>query len=213
MAVVVVGGNSRNIGKTSVVASLIAALPEMHWTAFKVTQHGHLLCDGSGRGCNCMPPAHTVELTEETNRTSGKDSARFLYAGAVKSFLLRTKQGSLQEAMPMLKEICATAENVIIESNGVMEFLRPELYLVVLDPNTSDFKASTSLYLDRADAIVWRSGTSARRQAAWPQETAALLESKQKFLIAPPESISEELATFVRHHLTGSKKAQAHAHR
>ena len=134
MAVVVVGGNSRNIGKTSVVASLIAALPEMHWIAFKVTQHGHLLCDGSGRGCKCMPPGHTVELTEETNRTSGKDSARFLYAGAVRSFLLRTRQGSLVDAMPLLNAICETAENSIIESNGMMEFLRPELYLVVLDP-------------------------------------------------------------------------------
>jgi hypothetical protein len=208
MAVVVVGGNSRNIGKTSVVASLIAALPEMRWTAFKVTQHGHLLCDGSGRGCNCMPPGHTVELTEETNRTSGKDSARFLYAGAVKSFLLRTKQGSLQEAMPMLQSICDAAENAIIESNGVMEFLRPQLYLVVLDPNTADFKASSSLYLDRADAVVWRSGTPTRRQAAWPAQTAALLEGKQKFVIAPPESISEELVAFVRHRLM--EKAQAH---
>src|SRR6266436_1909073 len=37
MAIIVVGGHTRNIGKTSVVAGLIAALPEMHWTAFKVT--------------------------------------------------------------------------------------------------------------------------------------------------------------------------------
>ena len=87
MAVVVVGGNSRNIGKTSVVAGLIARLPEMHWTAFKITQHGHHLCDGRSRGCDCIPPdALPWNCTEETNRTSGKDSARFLYAGAVSRF-------------------------------------------------------------------------------------------------------------------------------
>jgi hypothetical protein len=38
MATVVVGGHSRNIGKTSVMAGLIRALPEYHWTAFKITQ-------------------------------------------------------------------------------------------------------------------------------------------------------------------------------
>ena len=39
MAVVVVGGQSRKVGKTSVVCGLIAALPEMRWTAIKLTQH------------------------------------------------------------------------------------------------------------------------------------------------------------------------------
>ena len=39
MAVIVVGGHSRSIGKTSVVAGLIARLPEFHWTAFKITQY------------------------------------------------------------------------------------------------------------------------------------------------------------------------------
>ena len=36
MSVVVVGGNTRNIGKTSVVAGLIAAMPEKLWTAIKI---------------------------------------------------------------------------------------------------------------------------------------------------------------------------------
>jgi hypothetical protein len=201
MAVVVVGGNSRNIGKTSVVASLIASLPEMRWTAFKITQHGHHLCDGSRRACNCTPPGHTIAFTEETNRTSGKDSARFLYAGAVRSFLLRTRQGSLQDAMPMLREKCAAAENAILESNSVIEFMRPDLYLVVLDPTTADFKTSTALFLDRADAILWRSGSTVRRQSSWPPEIAALIEAKPKFLIAPPNCISQEVVAMVRERL------------
>jgi hypothetical protein len=201
MAVVVVGGNSRNIGKTSVVASLIASLPEMRWTAIKITQHGHHLCNGNPRGCNCTPPGHTMAFTEETNRTSGKDSARFLYAGAVRSFLLRIRQGRLQDAMPMLREKCAAAENAILESNSVMEFMWPDLYLVVLDPNTADFKKSTALFLDRADAILWRSGVAVRRQTAWPPEITALLETKPKFLISPPDCISEEVVAFVRERL------------
>ena len=44
MAIVVVGGQSRNLGKTSVVAGLIAAMRERNWTAAKITQYGHGVC-------------------------------------------------------------------------------------------------------------------------------------------------------------------------
>jgi molybdopterin-guanine dinucleotide biosynthesis protein len=48
MAIVVVGGHSRSVGKTSVVANLIARLPERHWTACKITQFGHGFCSANG---------------------------------------------------------------------------------------------------------------------------------------------------------------------
>ena len=48
MAVIVVGGHSRSVGKTSVVAGIIAALPEMRWTAAKITQYGHGICSANG---------------------------------------------------------------------------------------------------------------------------------------------------------------------
>jgi len=53
MAVVVVGGHSRSVGKTSVVAGLIAALPEYAWNAMKITQFGHGVCSRNGELCDC----------------------------------------------------------------------------------------------------------------------------------------------------------------
>ncbi len=41
MAVIVVGGSGRGAGKTALVCGLIRALPEIPWTAIKVTSHGH----------------------------------------------------------------------------------------------------------------------------------------------------------------------------
>ena len=38
-----------------------------------------------------------------------------------------------------------------MESNSIMKFLRPDLYLTVLDPETEDFKESAREFLDRAD--------------------------------------------------------------
>ena len=58
-------GTSRNIGKTSVVAGLIAAMPEMRWTAFKVTQFGHGMCSANGEPCDCETAEHTLAVSEE----------------------------------------------------------------------------------------------------------------------------------------------------
>ena len=80
MAVVVVGGHSRNIGKTSVVASLIARLPEFHWTAFKITQYGHGFCTADGAPCDCQTDDHTIAISAERDPNTGTDSARFLAA-------------------------------------------------------------------------------------------------------------------------------------
>ena len=41
MAIIVVGGSNRGAGKTALVCGLIAALPEFHWIAVKVTDHDH----------------------------------------------------------------------------------------------------------------------------------------------------------------------------
>jgi len=58
--VVVVGGHSRNIGKTSVICGIIRALPAWNWTAIKITPHAH-------------------EVRED----------RFLTAGAARAFLVQ----------------------------------------------------------------------------------------------------------------------------
>ena len=143
MAIVVVGGHTRNIGKTSVVAGLIAALPEMHWTAFKVTQFGHGMCSANGEPCDCETAEHSLAVSEErAGGDSTTDSGRYLAAGAVRSFWVRTLQGDLSEAMPRIRKEIARAENVLIESNSILRFLRPDLYLSVLDPETADFKES-----------------------------------------------------------------------
>jgi len=83
LAIVVIGGHSRKIGKTSAVASLIARLPQHLWTAFKITQYGHGFCSANGEPCVCETDDHAIAVSEERRRTSGTDTARFLAAGAI----------------------------------------------------------------------------------------------------------------------------------
>jgi hypothetical protein len=200
MAIVVVGGHTRNIGKTSVVAGLIAALPEMHWTAFKITQFGHGMCSANGEPCDCETAEHTVAVSEERiGGDSTTDSGRYLAAGAVRSFWVRTRQGDLSEAMPRIRKELERAENAVIESNSIMRFLRPDIYLSVLDPETVDFKESAKYFLDRADAVLVAEGELGRPE--WKGISLKLLQGTPVLAMRPPVYVTDEVVGFIRERL------------
>jgi hypothetical protein len=206
MAIVVVGGHSRSVGKTSVVASLIARLPERNWTACKITQFGHGFCSANGEPCDCQTDEHTIAVSAERDPNTGTDSARFLAAGARRSLWVRTRIGNLAEAMPRIRREIDAGENIIFESNSVMQFLRPDLYLTVLDHATADFKDSARLFLDRADAVLLRSsGKDLTPQ--WNQVSLKLITGKPRFLITPPGLVSDDLVAFVEHRLQNAVRS------
>ena len=196
MALVVVGGHTRSVGKTSVVAGLIAALAERRWLAIKITQFGHGVCAVNMESCDCAPTDHGWAISEEQDRSGKSDSSRFLAAGAARALWVRTKQGMLAEAMPGLRRELATTENVIVESNSVLRFLRPDLYLPVLDPATADFKATSREFLDRASAVVLHRPPESGY--AWDGVSLKPVADRPLFYIRPPQYVTPELVEFVR---------------
>jgi hypothetical protein len=195
MKLLLIGGHTRNIGKTALVADIIRAFPEANWTAAKITQYGHGVCSVNGEACGCAPEEHGFSIDEETSRANHTDTSRFLVAGAARALWVRAKQGQLAEAMPALRAALAGSGNVIIESNSLMSLVRPSLYLVVLDPTKRDFKASAKLYLDRADAVVLRAPL---RNVAWDGVSPGLLASVPHFDQLLGDPLSEPLAAFIR---------------
>ncbi|MGC2449157.1 MAG: hypothetical protein WA477_16025 [Candidatus Sulfotelmatobacter sp.] len=198
MALVVIGGHSRSVGKTSVVAGLISALPEFEWTAAKITQYGHGICSANGEACDCATGDHSWAISEERDRRGDSDTSRFLAAGATRVFWVRTEQGHLAEAMPVFRQRIESAKNVIIESNSVMKFLRPDLYLTVLDPATPDFKTSAREFLDRADAVILH---EADGNARWESVSLKPVAGRPIFRVTPPDYVTPEISLFVRSHL------------
>jgi len=187
MAVVVIGGQTKNVGKTSVVCGLISALPDGGWTAIKISQCGHGV-DSAGGG-------ESVAIGEERDPGSGTDSSRYLSAGAVRSLWVRTGPGELAEAMPRIRAEIARARNVILESNSVLGFLRPDVYASVLDPEVADFKASALRYIDRADAVLLPAGALDRPN--WVGVSLRSIEQIRRFEIGPPSYSSAEFVGFV----------------
>ena len=203
---IVVGGHTRSIGKTQLVCDLITAFPSGNWIAGKITQYGHGVCAQNGENCDCAPDDHVCAISWEKSANE-TDSGRFLAAGARRSFWLRTKQGFLAEGMPLLRkalrEAAETDPNalgrVILESNTLLQFLKPSLYLIVLDPSKADFKESARLQMDRASAFVLRQPLHAANSAvAWAGFPAQLLRGKPEFLQREGEALPPELLEHVQ---------------
>ena len=211
--VIVVGGHTRSIGKTQLVCDIISTFPQANWIAGKITQYGHGVCAQNGNNCDCAPDEHICAIEWEGQPESGTDSARFLAAGAKRSFWLRTKQGFLAEGLPLMRDalnqaISPTEEDsppLILESNSLMQFLKPSLYFAVIDPAREDFKDSARVALDRADALVLRGSMDAPAAAPpWIKLPASLLRTKPSVSQREGEPLPEPLHVLIERVLQSS---------
>ena len=192
---VVVGGHSRNIGKTSVVAGLIRRLRDRKWTAVKITQYGHGVCSNEGEVLRVLHRArasvrHQRRVRAQPTPIRAAFSPR---ARSAPSGCARPRANSPAPPAP-LQKILKQSENVIVESNSVVELVQPDVFLMVLDFACEDFKASSLRFMDRADAfIVIDRGINgplwddlARglwdRQAAIPGQAAALRHGRTRLV-------------------------------
>lgn len=204
--VIVVGGHTRSIGKTQLVCDVIRAFPRANWIAGKITQYGHGVCAQNGNNCDCAPDEHVCAIEWEAQSQSGTDSARFLAAGAKRSFWLRTKQGFLGEGLPLMRDalrqtLPETGQDsppLILESNSLLQFLKPTLYFAVIDPAREDFKDSARVALDRADALVLRGSMEAPAAApSWIKLPVNLLRTKPSVSQREGEPLPEPLHVLI----------------
>lgn len=206
--VIVIGGHTRSIGKTQLVCDVITAFPNANWIAGKITQYGHGVCAQNGENCDCAPTEHVSALDWELHDDTGTDSARFLAAGARRSFWLRTKQGFLAEGLPLLRAAAEEARGtsygqlptLILESNSLLQFLKPSLYFAVVDSSKEDFKDSARAALDRADALVLRSSkeTFSAAPLAWMRLPSRILREKPSVSQQEGEPLPQPLRILVQ---------------
>jgi hypothetical protein len=163
MAAVVVGGGGRGVGKTALMCGIIAATPEMQWVAVKIARHEH-----SGE----------QPVWEETEPGERTDTARYLAAGAGRAFLLTAVDGPpIQSALEGLRKRIESSANLIIESNRVLSFLKPDVCLMVrLAPDGKEVKTSFENAASLADAVVIGGTADAHRKDPQPEFELARLE-------------------------------------
>jgi hypothetical protein len=137
MAIVVVGGSGRSVGKTSLICGLIAATPELSWTAVKITSHAY---------------GQPGLLWEETTPGQGTDTARYLAVGARRAFLMTTTQPELP--IVLLVTQFRSEANLIFESNRITGAEELILRIGVIGGLPAEIKPSFTSFIQHADALA-----------------------------------------------------------
>jgi len=176
MAIIVVGGSGRGVGKTALVCGFIRAMPEFAWTAVKITSHSH------GRA---------QPVFEETSAGQGTDTARYLAAGARRALMVTAADAALGPIVQELLGQCPPTGCIIFESNRVLVHLRPDLCFAVAATLESERKSSFDLVEQRMDAMVELAG-----------HDHVVASGKIAFHLASLERISPPMTAWVRERLT-----------
>jgi hypothetical protein len=145
---VIVGGHSRGVGKTLLVEQWLRAHAHTRWVAVKVSAHRHA---PDSVAVPRIEEWHDVEPTTQTGR--------YLLAGAARAFLLRAPEMALPQAASFIESLRDDGAHVIVESNRLVRYLKPQLLLFVVDPRIDDWKASSADCLRVPNVVLcWHQG-------------------------------------------------------
>jgi molybdopterin-guanine dinucleotide biosynthesis protein len=131
---IVISGSGQNSGKTTFCCRLIENFSaENRILALKITNHFHNL---DGQKVNVLHRGEGIVIAEETDTASGKDTSRFLAAGADSAFLVMTEEDKLFDALQKLNLMVDLEKNpVIVESGYLLEVIKPGISgFITTDP-------------------------------------------------------------------------------
>ena len=113
---IIVGGESRKSGKTTVVCRILGAFPDAGWTVVKISPHMHT---GSESGWS---------FEEDSN---AGDTLRYRKAGARRTFLYCGPTGPGLQA---LLDVLSAERNWIVETTAAGQLIPHDLAILVAAP-------------------------------------------------------------------------------
>lgn len=143
MFIIVICGSGRGAGKTALVCGLLRALPEIEWTAVKITTHEH---------------GTSTPIWEESEAAASTDTSRYLAAGARRALLVTADDDKLGDLVQQVLQECPQASGLIFESNRALRHLRPDVCLCAASSPWAGLKPSYDLALGNVDAMVELAG-------------------------------------------------------
>jgi len=159
-----IGSAGTNVGKTKLACTLLRKFSKTNdIIGIKVTtikdKDGQ--CPRGGEGCGvCSSLEGVYCITEETDSSSGKDTARLLSAGASRVFWLRVLKEHLQEGTTALLEVICPDAVSICESNSLRQVVKPGLFLMAKNSDLKVWKSSAQQVKKHSDRIIVSDGNS-----------------------------------------------------
>jgi hypothetical protein len=154
----IVGGASRNVGKTTFLRALICHFAATHRVVavkIKTIRTG----DSFFHGRDTHPLVGNFEITEETPDGT-EDGPLMLQAGAQQVFRIKCHDWALAEAWQACTERMQQAEMIVCESNSLRLHISPGLFLLIKHrERPTNLKPSAHEVEHLASRIVWTDGT------------------------------------------------------
>jgi hypothetical protein len=141
----IISGTGRNAGKTMLACTIIQKFHDLApIIALKISPHHH--AENSARELGPV-------IMEEFSKTTGKDSARMLSAGAARSFFITAEDSELPEVVSWIMNFHGNCL-FVAESGGLRDFAVPGLYFIVSDLKIQIFKPSVYAKMKYAHTLI-----------------------------------------------------------
>jgi len=122
-----VSGSGRNVGKTTFICDVIASNRLKKMAAIKITPHFH----DPSKSLVPIVENDNFRIYEETDYASGKDTSRYLRAGAERSFFIQTSDAFLKESFQLTSVLLDPDLPFIVESARLRHIVVPELFVFI----------------------------------------------------------------------------------
>ena len=152
---VLVGGNSRNSGKTTMACNIIRKLSSNHEIiGLKVTaiRPG----EDEFHGNHDVEESADFSIFEELNASSHKDTSKMLRAGAHRVFYIRVNEKFIQKAILHFLSTYINKQIIVCESRSLRRLINPGLFLMMMRlPEEGKAKNDIDTFLSLADEIFY----------------------------------------------------------
>ncbi|MCF6242925.1 MAG: hypothetical protein L3J74_16475 [Bacteroidales bacterium] len=155
--ILLIGGATRNVGKTTFTCSIIENISKKHLITglkIKTIYAGDDFFHGKERN----PLTENYQIIEEKNAAANEDTERMLKAGAHRVFRIKAKNDFLNDAFNDFYSQIPKNSLIICESNSLRNILKPAFFLLIKHKNSGDMKPSAQKLAPLADKIIYSDG-------------------------------------------------------
>jgi len=149
--ILLLSGNGQNVGKTTLACQLIQHLKKLDRQvyALKISPHFH-----TETPPNCVYKDDRFILSLEKDSNTGKDSSRYVEAGADESFILQVRDEFLSEAIFYTFSMIPKEVFVVIESGAFRKLFKPSIFLFLMKDRNEALKKTAVDLPELADKII-----------------------------------------------------------
>ncbi|HAQ64943.1 MAG TPA: hypothetical protein DCR43_03675 [Bacteroidales bacterium] len=126
----IVTGNARNVGKTTLVDAIIRKFAERHkiiGLKVSILRSDENVFHGHHHG----EPPQTYLIEEETDHSGSSDTSRMILAGACRSWYVRAQPDYLEKALSEFLTIAPTDALIVAESRALRTVAEPSILILI----------------------------------------------------------------------------------